>query len=1174
MTRVVDFGLDDDLPQTPEEAEKMYDLPPGIISGLKLAENSAPNAVSPKGARGPMQFMPKTWAQYGMGRDITNGPASFDAAARMMVDLGKEYNGDWTAAQAHYNGGYPAGRAVAAGKAPPADETRKYLPVAASLRRVDFGEDAGPKADLAAPAPKADLTVGEVAQGEAIKQSSAATATVKAMAEGIIPAAAGFAAFGAGASAGALAGLPIAALTGPLAPVTEAVFTIGGGLAASLGASYSVAKMQDWALAHAPVALLEQFGMDKETREREQREHPYASMAGSVAASLPFARPGKVSLKTMATMMGLQSALEAGKEVATGEPLDPIKLSIAAVGGAVSAKPTKLGAKLSRIGAEDIPRVADVRKPVKTTEQLLAEARETVTAETALPSVAEKLAKVAKVEPTGEAQVSAIPPTAAIQNPKDNALLGDLYQPLENLAPRREYVGQVQEALGPGWAHDAIRYWDDIASKFGAKGPMPTKIPLQGAVDWLSDRLYTLNQMRQGDRLQIRKYMEKMPVDDMQIARSEAMYHSMADESMSGQARSPEMQRVYDSQIKPLDDQISALYNQIKKFDPEAVADMNPHNPRVLKDTWLTKVARFGEDIFGSQGFGRRAGSLNERTMLALEYEDGTRRVVHRNGTAFDGYDMNQKRVPNIATPQKRINVGDDFVDDMGLPVKLRQATTAEIEAQTGLQYFKDPLANRLTTLAELRSYIREHEFLTNTMEGMTKAGAAISARKVPTAPAGFVKVENHPTLDKYYINERFAEAFKDGLSRDRISGLERINNMAVGSMFWNPQPHLFNAFDHYVNSIGFDWLKPWQYPSIIKDMYISYKDVATLSPDYIKYVNSGMGLQYARVAAEDITQTIMKGIGKQSWGDIAVAWGMHPEKMIGAIYNGSKKVLWGGSDIFMLAAYRHAASAKGMDIMNDAIRNFVEAHNPNYRIPTRIGFDTLMHIPGMPEAVSRAISRGASIAMQSRLFNLFGRYHFGQFKALGQSMHDLLVQTPRSAQTRVDAAEHLAFIAFNLGVVYPFIWDNIAKGLSGNPDAYMRRSGAATIPYTVQHLILGDQAVTKLIAEAYGLPPIMKAITEIPQNRQLFTGQHIWEPGDTFEGQWEDTRRYVTGLLVSPEKSRQEFLKGEEEGLTTREIMSKHLGVKLKPDTFTDEQLEMMAKRAEKRRIKMGREE
>lgn len=1171
MTRQVDFGLDDDLPQTPEAAEQKYDLPSGILSGLKLAENSAPNAVSPKGARGPMQFMPATWAKYGMGRDITNGPASFDAAARYMVDLGKEYNGDWNAAQAHYNGGYPAGRAVASGKAPPADETRKYLPVAASLRRVDFGEGDGGEAPPSEPARQADLTVGEVAQGQAVKQSTAATAAVKAMAEGVIPAAAGFAAFGAGASAGALAGIPVAALTGPLAPITEAVFTIGGGLAASLGASYSVAKMQDWALAHAPVSLLQQFGMDKETRDREQIEHPYASMAGSVAASLPFARPGGVSLKTMATMMGLQSALEAGKEVATGEPLDPIKLSIAAVGGAVTAKTTKLGAKLSGIGATEVPRLADIKKPVKTTEQYLAEARQAVTAETALPSVGEKLAQISAATPAPTTKANnALAPTAAISNPKDNALLGAIDQPLENLAPRREYVGQVQDALGPGWAHDAIRYWDNIAAKFGAKGPMPTGIPLQGAVDWLSDKLYTLNQRRQGDRLQIRKYMENMPVQDAQIARSEAMYHSMTDEAMAGQPRPPELQRVYDEQIKPLDDQIAHLYRQVKSFDPEAVADMDPHNPRVLKDTWLTRVARFGEDIFGTQGFGRRAGSLNERSMLAFEYDDGTRRVVHRNGLSFDGYSPNQQRIPNVAQTQQRVNVGDSLVDDAGRPVTLRQATTAEIEAQTGLQYLKDPLANRLTTVAELRAYIREHEFLTNTMQGMVKAGAAISAQKVPTAPAGFVKVENHPTLNKYYINERFAEAFRDGLSRDRISALERINNMAVGSMFWNPEPHLFNAFDHYVNSIGFDWLKPWQYPSIIKDMYTSYKDVATLSPDYIKYVNSGMGLQYARVAAEDITQTIMKGIGKKSWDQIAVEWGMHPEKLIGAIYDGSKKVLWGGSDIFMLAAYRHAASAKGMNIMNDAIKNFVEAHNPNYRIPTRIGFDTLMQIPGMPEAVSKAIARGASLVMQSRLFNMFGRYHFGQFKAIGQSMHDLAVQTPRSAQTRMDAASHLAFVAFNLGVVYPFIWDSLAKGLSGNPDAYMRRSGAATIPYTVQHLILGDQQITKLIAEAYGLPPLMKAITEVPQNRILFSGDHIWEPGDDFTGQFEDTRNYITGLLVSPVKTYQE---GKKEDVDMQEFIAKQFGVKVKPDTFTDEQLERLAKAAERRRKKMERE-
>ncbi len=1150
------------LPQSAAEAETKYNIPTGIIQGLEKGEGSKDFSVSPKGAKGRMQFMPDEWGKYGLGRPITSGPANYDAAARYMLDLHGQY-GDWRAAQAHYNGGTAAAKAVLAGKEPPAAETRKYLKITSKAapwtdpdKDGDFVE---PPAAIATDK-KALPTVGQTAQASADDKAGAAKAAVKAMGEGILPAAAGFAAFSAGASAGALAGVPVAALTGPLAPVTEAVFTIGGGLAAALGASYSVAQMQNWALAHAPQSLLAQFGMDRATREKEERDHPYASMAGSVAANLPFARPGMVSFKQMGTMMGLGAALEAGKEYATGEPLDPIKLSIAAAGGAASAKTTKLGAKLSGIGA-DVPTPKTAAKP-RTTEEMVAQAKQTVMAEQ-VPTVAAREAKAAKVDITA----------------KENPLLSkDLYPNLASLAPRREYVGQVQDALGPGWSEDALRYWNTIASKFGQRGPMPTGAPIQGAVDWLSDRLYTLNQMRQGDKLQIRKFMEGLDPQDMLAARSEAMYHTMTDEVQAGVPRTPEMERIYRDTIAPLDKQIDRLYNQIKANSPQDVADFNPHNPRILKDTFLTKVARWGEDIFGTQGFGRRAGSLNERTMLALEYEDGTRRVVNRDGLSFTGYGPQRSKVSGLNTKQgsvartpDRIEVGDSLVDDAGRKAKLVQASTAEIEAQTGLQYSKDALANKLITLSQLRAYAREHEFLTNTMEGMKNAGAAISRQKVPTAPHGFVEVPNHPTLEKYYIQERFAEAFKDALQRDRISLPERLNNMAVGSMFWNPEPHLFNALDHYVNSIGWDWLKPWQYKSIIQDMYTSYKDVSTLSPDYIKYVNSGMGLQYARVAGEDVTKTIMKGIGKRSWDELAVAWGMHPEKMIGAIYDGAKKVLWGGSDVMMLAAYRHAASEKGVDILNQAVKNFVEAHNPNYRIPTRIGFDTMMQIPGMPETVAKALGRGFSLGMQTRLFNTFGRYHFGQMKAIGQSLHDVVAQTPRSAQTRMNAAGHLAFMAFNLGVVYPFLWDNMAKALSGNQDAYMRRSGAATIPYTIYHLLLGDQEFTRLLAEAYNLPPITKALIEVPSNRQLFNGQHIWEPGDTFASQWEDTRNYVTGLLVSPVKTGKEFAKGE---LPLREQITKQFGIKTKPDTLSDEYLEKAAERARRHRAKKGYDE
>lgn len=118
-------------------------ISPELLLAVKNAgEKSAPTAVSPKGAKGVMQFMDDTWAAYGKG-DPRDPVASIDAGARYLKDLVEMYNGNERAALAHYNGGNKAGRAVMEGRAPPAKETRDYLARSEKYIAERAGEEAG-----------------------------------------------------------------------------------------------------------------------------------------------------------------------------------------------------------------------------------------------------------------------------------------------------------------------------------------------------------------------------------------------------------------------------------------------------------------------------------------------------------------------------------------------------------------------------------------------------------------------------------------------------------------------------------------------------------------------------------------------------------------------------------------------------------------------------------------------------------------------------------------------------------------------------------------------------------------------------------------------------------------------------------------------------------------------
>src|SRR5581483_9823779 len=57
-----------------EEAQRRFGVPWAVLAAVHLVETRMGRVVglSEAGAQGPMQFMPATWARYGMGGDVWN----------------------------------------------------------------------------------------------------------------------------------------------------------------------------------------------------------------------------------------------------------------------------------------------------------------------------------------------------------------------------------------------------------------------------------------------------------------------------------------------------------------------------------------------------------------------------------------------------------------------------------------------------------------------------------------------------------------------------------------------------------------------------------------------------------------------------------------------------------------------------------------------------------------------------------------------------------------------------------------------------------------------------------------------------------------------------------------------------------------------------------------------
>src|SRR5215208_5639328 len=136
------------------DSAKRYEIDPRILRVLCYLESRfRVTAISPKGARGPMQFMPETAARYGLNNPH-DPKAAIDAAARYFRDLLRRFDERIDLAFAAYNAGegtvgaFQNGRVLrlsngkiinaarlVTGGIPPYRETQNYVRLAIDLLR-------------------------------------------------------------------------------------------------------------------------------------------------------------------------------------------------------------------------------------------------------------------------------------------------------------------------------------------------------------------------------------------------------------------------------------------------------------------------------------------------------------------------------------------------------------------------------------------------------------------------------------------------------------------------------------------------------------------------------------------------------------------------------------------------------------------------------------------------------------------------------------------------------------------------------------------------------------------------------------------------------------------------------------------------------------------------------
>ena len=113
------------IDQSISQAGEKHHIDPDFITSVVRAESGFhPRAVSPKGARGLMQLMPKTAADLGV-KDSFDSTENVEAGTRYLRQLLEQFNYDAVKALAAYNAG--PNRVTHYRGVPPYDETRNYV---------------------------------------------------------------------------------------------------------------------------------------------------------------------------------------------------------------------------------------------------------------------------------------------------------------------------------------------------------------------------------------------------------------------------------------------------------------------------------------------------------------------------------------------------------------------------------------------------------------------------------------------------------------------------------------------------------------------------------------------------------------------------------------------------------------------------------------------------------------------------------------------------------------------------------------------------------------------------------------------------------------------------------------------------------------------------------------
>lgn len=620
---------------------------------------------------------------------------------------------------------------------------------------------------------------------------------------------------------------------------------------------------------------------------------------------------------------------------------------------------------------------------------------------------------------------------------------------------------------------------------------------LGDTVSKLSDGLYTLTKRAQGQQAQWLADVKNFLPKDWQD-HAEQIYHSFEDPSIK---LDPRAQELKDKTVAPIMAKNAKMREALKGYGVDVGPDVANYINRVpvgkssLVDSLdasavlgkAKNISTFTPETQTRKVFGME-GTSGEKNLHFVQGEKGSNYIVYRDGAVQGGGKLDKDMLANKE------------VTFMGEKYKLTDSTTKAIEEHTPLQYYKDPLLSAIQGNINLTSAVNNAHFLEQIKHAPEFKDLVVAPKN--QAPEGFKQV-SVPQLAGYKFTERAANVIEDFAGVKTDTGYQRLENISravVGSMFWNPLPHILNVMDHRVVEGGVTGaLQAITHPvSRVADIIAAHKEVLTMGPEYRAAIKAGGGMMYPATQIKNFAESMQKELmNDPNMAPVAKSFGFGtPADMLKRVYQHANESLWSWGDAIMLDAYK--AHMKGGMPLQSSIKE-VEKHIPNYRLPDQI-------------LGSRGLKQVESV------LPTFARYDYGRMASYGNMVKDL-ISKDSSVGDRAKALDQMAMLAVNSFIVYPAL-DKAVQGITGNPNASVRRYGSAAVPTAIYQYLSGNSDAAHTLSAMFPLSPVFAMPVAIYSNRDQYTGKPLGQNAKQFAGSLLDT--------LSPVKTAHEVVSGK----------------------------------------------